>query len=274
MSIQEWDILQETAEHVKAQIDEVPEIGLILGSGLSNTLTNLENPKTLPWNDLPNFPQPTVEGHSGAWEFGRAQGKNILVQRGRVHYYEGRPMRELVLPVRVMKMIGVQKIIITNAAGAINENFRVGDFVAIKDHINFIPDSPLRGPNVDELGPRFFSMNDAYSSRLREIALQSAQDLDVTMHEGVYVAFQGPMFETPQEIKAFRTLGGDLAGMSTVPEIIAAQHCGLESLGISCVTNMAAGMVSEGPTHIETLSVTQQKEEDLSKVLELILSKI
>lgn len=270
----EWQKLQVAEGFLKGELKGAPEVGLVLGSGLSTALPLSEEQK-FPWAEIPHFPQPTVLGHAGELAFGRLEGKNVLVQRGRVHYYEGFSMSEIVLPVRVMRLLGVKTLILTNAAGAINESFQVGDFVLIRDHINMIPESPLRGDNIEELGPRFPNLNDAYSPRLRALAHQAARRVGLSLKEGVYVATPGPMYETPAEIQAYKRLGADLVGMSTVPEVIAARHCGLEVLAISCVTNMAAGIRPESPpTHEEVLQVTKQREKDLAKLLRALLAML
>ncbi len=274
---QELARLKEAATYLRERITETPKIALILGSGLSEALGTLEDEKRFSWTDIPNFPKPTVPGHIGEWLFGRLEASGpqpLLIQRGRVHYYEGYSMREIVFPVRAMKLLGVEKLIITNAAGAINAQFKVGDFVLIRDHINMIPDNPLRGENFP-LGQRFPDLSEAYNSKLRELAKRVAKKEKITLKEGVYVATPGPMFETPAEIQAYKRMGADLVGMSTVPEVIAARHCGLEVLGISVVTNMAAGIEPGARlTHEEVLEVTKRREKDLSKLLRAILRQL
>lgn len=271
-ALTEVEKLQQAADHLKQRLEIEPEIGLVLGSGLSAALGALEDERRFPWGEVPHFPSPTVEGHAGALAFGRLEAKRVLVQQGRVHYYEGLPMSEIVFPVRLMKVLGVRTLLITNAAGAVNESYEIGDFVLISDHLNMIPESPLRGPNIEELGPRFPNLNDAYSPRLRERARQAAERVGLSLREGVYVATPGPVYETPAEIRMYRKLGADLVGMSTVPEVIAARHCGLEVLGISCVTNMAAGIRPEArPTHEEVLHVTKQRERDFAQLIRALL---
>lgn len=272
--MQELYKLKETAQFLQGRIKESPKIGLILGSGLSEALGSLEGEIRFPWSQICNFPRPTVPGHLGEWLFGKLEGKQVLVQCGRVHYYEGYSMKEIVFPVRVMKLLSIEKLIITNAAGAINEAFKVGDFVLLKDHLNMLGDNPLRGENIEELGPRFPSLNDAYSQRLRELAKQAAKKEDIELKEGIYVAAPGPMYETPSEIQAYKIMGADLVGMSTVPEVIAARHCGMEVLGISCVTNMAAGIGHAKLTHEEVLEVTKKREKDLARLIRAILKEI
>ena len=271
--VQEYlDKLNIAADHINSTLTQSPRIGVILGSGLSNTLNSLQDAQSYSWSELPYFPTPSVESHRGIWEFGVEAHNRVLVQRGRVHYYEGYAMDEILFPIRVMHLLGISTVIITNAAGAINESFHVGEFVVISDHINMMTESPLRGRSSKVLGERFVSLNDAYSIELRAIGKQAAEQNGLTLNEGIYIATPGPMFETPAEIRAYRAMGADLVGMSNVPEVIGARHLGIEVLGISCVTNMAAGVAgSPPPNHLEVLEVTQNREETLSKLLSTIL---
>ncbi|MFQ6033754.1 MAG: purine-nucleoside phosphorylase, partial [Candidatus Bipolaricaulia bacterium] len=253
--MKELERLQAATQYIRERTEAAPKVGIILGSGLSAAM-ELEDEHCIPFAEIPHFPRSTVAGHLGSLCVGRLAGKDILAQKGRVHWYEGYAMREVAFPVRVMRLLGIEKIFITNAAGAINEEFSPGNLVLIRDHINMIPDNPLRGENLEELGPRFPNMSEAYSLSLREIAIRAALAEGIELKEGVYVAVPGPMYETPAEIQAYRRLGADLVGMSTVPEVIAAAHCGLEVLGISCVTNMAAGIGHAKLAHEEVLEVT------------------
>ncbi len=266
--------LQRTARFLQRRIKTSPKIGLVLGSGLSDALGRLENEQRLAWSQIPHFPRPTVVGHAGEWAFGILEKKPVLISRGRVHFYEGYSMGEIAFPIRLMKLLGVERVILTNAAGAINREFSVGDFVLVRDHINTIPDNPLRGENISEVGPRFPNLLDAYSARLRALAKEAAVELGLEPREGVYVATLGPMYETPAEIEAYRRWGADLVGMSTVPEVIAARHCGLEVLAISVVTNMAAGIGEDKLTHEEVLEITKRRESDLAKLLRAIVVRL
>jgi purine-nucleoside phosphorylase len=266
--------LQKAARYLAKRLKVSPTIALVLGSGLSDALGRLEQEQRLGWERIPYFPRSTVAGHAGEWVFGLLEKKPVLVSRGRVHFYEGYAMSEIVFPIRVMKLLGIEKVILTNAAGAINREFSVGDFVLIRDHINMIPDNPLRGGNIAELGPRFPNLLDAYSARLRSLAKEVSQSLGLELREGVYIATPGPMYETPAEIEAYKRWGADLVGMSTVPEVIAARHCGLEVLAISVVTNMAAGIGTDKLTHEEVLEITKRREHDLAKLLRAIITKI
>lgn len=269
----EIENLRAAAAYLRKEFERPPEVGLILGSGLSQA-AELGNEQCLSFGAIPEFPRPTVPGHAGELCLGRLENKGILVQKGRVHYYEGRTMAEVVFSVRLMKLIGVKCLFITNASGAINESFAPGDLVLIKDHINMLPDNPLRGANIEELGPRFPSMNDAYSPRLREIAVRAALKEGIELKEGVYLAAPGPMYETPAEIQVYKRLGADLVGMSTVPEVIAAVHCGLEVLGLSLAANMAAGIGHAKLTHEEVLEVTAQRGAELLRLIRAILREL
>lgn len=228
------------------------EIGLILGSGLSDVI-QLKNAKTLRYEDIPGFPISTAAGHKSEWVSGTLAGKKIFLMRGRFHYYEGYSSEDIILPIRVMKLLGVKKILLTNAAGAVNTSYRPGDLMLISDSINFGGVNPLIGKNLDEFGPRFPDMSKAYSPELRGMARACAEELGIPLREGVYIWFSGPSYETPAEIRAARILGADAVGMSTVPEVIAARHCGIEVLGISCITNMAAGILDQPLTHAEVM---------------------
>lgn len=266
--------LHKAARFLQKRLKVFPKIGLVLGSGLSDALGKLEREQRFSWERIPNFPHATVVGHAGEWVFGILEKKSVLISRGRVHFYEGYAMHEIAFPVRLMKLLGTERLILTNAAGAINTDFKVGDFVLIRDHINTIPDNPLRGENISALGPRFPNLLDAYSLRLRALAKEAAQSLGFELCEGVYVATPGPMYETPAEIEAYKRLGADLVGMSTVPEVITARHCGLEVLAISVVTNMAAGIGTDKLTHKEVLEITKRREHDLAKLLRAIVARL
>ena len=238
-----YDYYKKSADYIRSVLgDFVPEIGLILGSGLGNLASRIENRIEISYKDVPNFLVSTAPGHAGKFIFGTLSGKKLMCMAGRFHSYEGYSWEQLAIPVRVMKLCGIKKLILTNAAGAINPDYNIGDIVIIKDHIKLFGDSPMRGPNIEEFGERFFDCQDMYSKELRKIALDVAKDSELTFHEGVYFFFTGPNFETPAEIRAARMLGGDASGMSTVTEAITAAHCGIPVLGFSVMTNMAAGV--------------------------------
>jgi purine-nucleoside phosphorylase len=250
-----------------------PKVAVILGSGLSGILS-LENERKKSFAEIPGFPKPTVEGHVGEVAVGKLGGKEVLVQRGRIHYYEGYDLSDVVFPVRAYALAGVKILIVTNAAGGIRYGFFPGDLVLISDHINSLGLNPLRGPNLERLGPRFPDMSQAYDPWLRKLAREVAAELGITVKEGVYLMAPGPSYETPAEIRAFRALGADLVGMSTVPEVIAARHAGMRVLGISVVTNFAAG-VSERPlSHEEVLQVTKEKAAELGRFLSNLIPRL
>ncbi|MEG0803807.1 MAG: purine-nucleoside phosphorylase [Pygmaiobacter sp.] len=222
-----------------------PELGIILGSGLGGLAEQIEQPVFVNYQDLPGFPRSTAPGHRGRFVLGTLGGKRIICMQGRFHYYEGHTMSALATPVRVMKALGVQALLVTNACGGVNADFEVGDFMVITDHINFMGQNPLIGQNADEFGPRFCDMSTVYHPALRALADRVAAQLGIALRHGVYLGYSGPSFETPAEIRAFRTLGADAVGMSTVPEVIAAAHCALPVLALSLITNMAAGMTDK-----------------------------
>lgn len=232
------------AEYVRGRIGgETPDVALILGSGLGNFASRIENPVTVEYRDIPHFLVSTVEFHAGKLIYGSVGGKKVICMAGRFHHYEGYSFRQLALPVRLFKLLGAGATILTNAAGAVNEAYSVGDIMIIKDHIKLTGESPLGGPNLDEFGPRFFDVTDMYTASLRKTALACAEGSGLTFREGVYMYFTGPQFETPAEIRAARLLGADAVGMSTVTEALTAAHCGMPLLGLSVMTNMAAGVV-------------------------------
>lgn len=235
--------LRESADYIASKIGGFkPEILITLGSGLASLADLVENPTVVSYRDIPNFPVSTAPGHDGAFYFGKLAGKNVMLMKGRCHCYEGYDMQTVVFPLRTARLLGVDKAILTNAAGAVNTNFHVGDLMLITDHIKLWPESPLRGENIDELGIRFPDMLHAYHPDFQAIARNVAHECAITLREGVYMFFGGPQYETPAEIRAARTLGADAVGMSTVPETIAANHCGMKVLGVSLMTNMAAGI--------------------------------
>lgn len=250
-----------------------PEVAVVLGSGLSQVLP-LQGERTLRFSDIPGFPAPTVAGHAGEVAVGEVSGRTVLVQRGRVHYYEGHELGEVVFPVRVYAVLGVKVLVLTNASGGIAFGLEPGDLVLLSDHINLLGGNPLRGPNLAQLGPRFPDMTAAYDPELRRRAREVAWDLGITVKEGVYLATTGPSYETPAEIRAFRALGADLVGMSTVPEAIAARHAGLRVLAISCVTNLAAGVSPTPLSHEEVIAITRRKAGELGRLLLALIPKL
>ena len=239
------DNIKLSAQYLRERLGEVPEIALVLGSGLGDFADRLEHKCFIPYQEIPHFPVSTAPDHAGRFVLGTLRGKRILVMQGRVHYYEGYSMDEVVYPIRVMKLLGVEKLLLTNAAGSICTDYRVGDLVMISDHIKFFNDTPLRGQNIEEFGPRFNDMSDAYTKTLRELARGVAAREKIMLREGVYAYMPGPCFETPAEIRMLRTLGADVVGMSTVPEVICAAHAGMQVFALSFVTNLAAGLLDK-----------------------------
>jgi purine-nucleoside phosphorylase len=264
--------LDETRAFLEKRIDS-PTVALILGSGLGDLTRGLEDPKGIPYAEIPNFPTSTVKGHEGSLAVGRLAGLNALVFKGRFHYYEGFDMETVTFPVRLAKWLGAELLILSNAAGGLNPDFRPGDIMLIDDHINMLPENPLRGPNDEALGPRFPSMHDAYSKRYRELAWETAKETGIEVKRGVYLALQGPDLETTAEYRMVRVLGGDCVGMSTVPEVIVAAHMGLPVLGFSVITNCPDFEAPKPATHDEVLGVAKTASERLSGLVETILGR-
>jgi len=267
--------LNKAAQVMKERLSPIPGVAVILGSGMSEAFGVPDGGVRIPWQEIPGFPLPTVAGHAGEFWAGKIEGKEVLIQRGRIHFYEGYPMEDVVFSTRLFGLLGIRTLIVTNASGAINPELKAGDLVLITDHINMLGENPLRGPNLDQLGPRFPDMSAAYSNRLREIAISAARAEGIELKQGVYIATLGPSYETPAEIRAFRTLGADLVGMSTVPEVIAANHAGMEVLGISCATNLAAGVNPDATlSHEEVIETTRRKGEEMRRLIYAIVSRL
>ncbi|MGD6795325.1 purine-nucleoside phosphorylase [Metabacillus indicus] len=266
--------IKQSAEFMKEKVKNLPEIGLILGSGLGVLADEIENPVKIPYEDIPNFPVSTVEGHAGQLVFGTLKGANVAAMQGRFHFYEGYDMKKVTFPVRVLKEMGVKTIIVTNAAGGVNESFEPGDLMIISDHINNMGTSPLIGPNDSDLGVRFPDMSQAYSRDLRTLAKNAASELGIKVQEGVYVGNTGPAYETPAEVRLARVLGGDAVGMSTVPEVIVANHAGMNVLGISCISNMAAGILDQPLSHDEVMETTEMVKTNFLNLVKKIVEDI
>ena len=264
--------ISEAKEFLENNIQAKPELGIILGSGLGELANYINDKIEIAYQEIPHFPISTVQGHSGKLVFGQLSSKYVMAFQGRFHYYEGYEMSEVTLPVRVMQSLGLKKMIVTNAAGGINENYRPGDLVIIKDHINLIGTNPLRGPNISNLGPRFPDMSEAYNREWRNIAGKVMEDMGIARREGVYAALCGPSYETPAEIKYLRSIGADLVGMSTVPEVIVANHGGMKVLGISYVTNMAAGILPQKLSHEEVIATTEKAKESFIEFINRVIS--
>lgn len=245
------ELIKETSSFIRARVGKTPEIAVILGSGLGNLADHMEVSCEIDYHDIPNFPVSTVAGHAGKLIFGTLGGKYLMAMKGRFHYYEGYGMKEVTFPVRVMKDLGVKTLFVSNAAGGMNKEFRVGDVMVITDHINLFPENPLRGKNYDELGTRFPAMTEAYSKELVRYADEIADRGGMRLMHGVYVGTTGPTFETPAEYEYFRIIGGDAVGMSTVPEVIVANHAGMKVFGVSVITDLGGKDVDYVPTHEE-----------------------
>ena len=269
-----YDAIKEAASYVKSKYEDTPKIGLILGSGLGVLADEIENPVKIPYNEIPNFPVSTVEGHAGQLVIGTLKEAKVIAMQGRFHFYEGYSLDKVTAPVRVMKELGVETLIVTNAAGGINESFEAGDLMLITDHINNMWTNPLIGPNDANIGVRFPDMSESYNRKLRDMAKNIANELNIKLQEGVYVGNTGPSYETPAEVRALRTLGGDAVGMSTVPEVIIARHAGLNVLGISCISNLAAGILDQPLSHGEVIETTDKVRVNFLKLVKSIVEKI
>ena len=265
---------EKTADYVKSRAPFAPELGLILGTGLGPLAKQIENPVEIDYRDIPNFLVSTAPDHAGKLIFGTLEGKKLVCMSGRFHSYEGYDFEQLAIPVRLFKLLGVKQLIVTNAAGGVNEGYRPGDIMVISDHIKLNGASPMRGKNLPEFGDRFFDVSRMYTPRLRELALRLAKDTALRVHEGVYFFMPGPQFETPAEIRAIRLLGGDAVGMSTVTEALTAAHCGLELLGFSVITNMAAGMLDQPLTTEEVSETGRMIEEQFSAYLKSVIREM
>lgn len=250
------------------------EIGIILGSGLGEYAKSLKNAESLPYADIPGFPESTVPGHAGMWHTGTLHGKGVCMMQGRFHAYEGYDLDEVTMPVRVMSLLGVKTLIVTNAAGGVNLDFQAGDLMQITDYINFSGRNPLRGTNLDEFGPRFPDMSYAYDRDLAALAHQKASEIGIKLQKGVYCWFNGPCFETPAEIRMARIIGADAVGMSTVPETIIARHCGMRVLGLSCITNMAAGILDAPLDHAEVMATGERVKDTFRALVDAVIRDI
>lgn len=266
--------IQEAKQYVQSKISFQPEVGLILGSGLGVLAELIENAVSISYVQIPHFPISTVEGHAGELIAGQIKGKNVIMMNGRFHLYEGYEMDKVSFPVRVMKALGVNTLLVTNAAGGINTDYQPGDLMLIQDHINMTARNPLIGPNESELGVRFPDMSEAYSNRLRNIAKKMGEEQGIVLQEGVYAGLLGPTYETPAEIRMLRTLGADAVGMSTVGEVIVARHAGLEVLGISCISNMASGILKQPLSHDEVMETTERVKDKFLKLILAVLGEI
>lgn len=268
------DIIRETADFIRKEVEKLPEIAVILGTGLGDLVNQMEITKEIDYKNIINFPISTVEGHSGKLIFGNLGGKYIMAMQGRFHYYEGYDMKHVTFPVRVMKELGVKTLFVSNAAGGMNKEFRVGDVMIITDHINLFPENPLRGKNFEELGPRFPAMTEAYSHRLVALADKIGNEMGMRLMHGVYVGTPGPTFETPAEYEYFRVIGGDAVGMSTVPEVIVANHTGMEVFGVSVITDLGGKDITEVPTHEEVQKAAIKAQPTVVKLTTEMLRRL
>ena len=269
--------IDEVVEAVKARADVSPRIGLILGSGLSHFAESVENPTFIPFGDLPHWPVSTVKGHSGRLVIGQLEGQDVFVMQGRIHFYEGYTMSQVTLPIRVMQRLGIEIMIVTNAAGGIADDFYPGDVMLINDHINMpglVGKSPLHGPNIDELGPRFPDMTQAYDPELLELARKVAKDNGVPMHEGVYMGLSGPSFETPAELRFLKMVGADSVGMSTVPEVAVARHGGIRVMGLSGISNKAHTEPQFVASHEDVLEAGKQIVPKMETIIRGVLRSV
>jgi purine-nucleoside phosphorylase len=269
-----YERVEETASHIRSRCGAPPDTAVVLGSGLGDFADRLVDAVAAPYSDLPHWPPSTVVGHSGRLVIGSLGARRVAALAGRAHFYEGHDLSTVAFPIRVMGRLGVKQVILTNAAGGINTAFAQGALMIIDDHINLLGSNPLIGPNDDRFGARFPDMTEVYSPRLRRIANEAAVAARVPVTHGVYVATPGPSYETPAEIRFFRSIGADVVGMSTVPEAIAARHMGLEVLGVSCITNMAAGVLPGPLNHDEVLETTRRVRGSFLALLEEILARL
>ena len=266
--------MKETENYIREHIKDIPKIAIILGSGLGSLADDIKEKTILNYKDIPNFPISTIPGHKGELIFGKLNNIPVLAMNGRFHYYEGYSLLETTYPIRIFKLLGVKTLILTNAAGGINETFKKGDLMIINDQLSFFAESVLRGPNMDEFGDRFIDMSTTYNKEYIKILKEIMTEITGDYHEGVYAYMKGPTYETPAEIRALRTLGADAVGMSTVPEAVVAHHSGLNVAGITCITNMAAGVTNEILSHEDVKETALKAEMNFKKVITSFITKI
>ncbi|MBP7180614.1 MAG: Purine nucleoside phosphorylase 1 [Bacteroidetes bacterium ADurb.BinA261] len=268
------ETIKQTSDYLKNKIGEIPSTAIILGTGLGELANEIDNKTEIPYSEIPNFPVSTVEGHSGKLIIGTLGGKRILAMQGRFHFYEGYSMKEVTFPVRVFQALGIKYLFVSNAAGGMNPSFDIGDIMLIEDHINMFPEHPLRGKNYNELGTRFPDMSEAYDKKLRMMAMQIANEKNIKLQHGVYVGVQGPTFETPAEYQFFRVIGGDAVGMSTVPEVIVANHAKMKVLAFSIITDLGVpGKIVE-VSHEEVQEAAKIAQPKMAEIMRAIVQKI
>ena len=264
--------IKETAAFLKQKMNTQPKTAIILGTGLGRLADEITDSYSIPYKDIPNFPISTVEGHSGKLIFGKLGGKDIMAMQGRFHFYEGYSMKQVTFPIRVMHELGIKTLFVSNASGGTNPLFKVGDLMIITDHINFFPEHPLHGPNIGD-GPRFPDMSEAYSKRLRDLALTIAEEKNIDVRQGVYLGTQGPTFETPSEYKMFKLFGADAVGMSTVPEVIVARHCGIDVFGISVITDIGVEGQIQKITHEDVQKAANASQEKMTDIMREMIKR-
>ena len=269
-----YDEVMNAVHHIQACVACRPQIAVILGSGLGSIADRLENRELLRYADIPGFPKSDVSGHAARFVFGTLNGRPIVAMQGRFHYYEGLSMRQLSFPIYVLKQLGVEEIVVTNACGGINPDFNPGDLMLITDHINFAGNNPLIGANDERFGPRFPDMTEVYDHALNDLARRVAASLSIPLREGVYAFFTGPCYETAAEIRAYHILGADAIGMSTVPETTVANYLGMRVLGIACITNMATGIARTPHSHEEVLAIANKSSEAFCRLLERVIARM
>ena len=266
--------IREAVEVIQSRSSLTPKLGIILGSGLGTLADKAENTVTIPYTDIPHFHGTSVEGHAGRMVLGKIHNIPTVFLQGRFHFYEGYPMEDVVFPTRAVCALGIQTLLLTNAAGGVNPKFHTGDLMVIEDHLNLMGDNPLKGPHLADLGPRFPDLSEAYSKNHVETILKAGKELGLSIHRGVYAGLLGPTYETPAEVRMLRTLGADAVGMSTVPESIAANHLGVRVAGISCITNLAAGLASQKLTHNEVIEISREGAVTLTRLLEQVIPQL
>lgn len=268
-----WEQVQQTVKYIKEKTNFTPEYGVILGSGLGSFTDDIAIEFTLPYSEIPNFPVSTVEGHKGALVFGTIGTKKVVAMQGRFHFYEGYSMKEVTFPVRVMKYLGVEKLVVSNASGGVKETYKVGSIVLIHDHINMMPEHPLRGKNDERFGPRFLNMGEPYSRKMIAKAKALAGELNIEVQDGVYLGLQGPTFETMSEYRMVKIIGADCVGMSTVPEVIVARHMEMEVFGISVITDIGSEEAIETITHAEVLEAARGAEPHVRELIKALIQQ-
>ncbi|MGI6510557.1 MAG: purine-nucleoside phosphorylase [Erysipelotrichaceae bacterium] len=264
----------ESADYIKQYADANGAVGIILGSGLGNLADEVEDAVIISYKDIPHFPMTNVIGHAGRLVIGKLNGIKVICMQGRFHFYEGYDMKIVSMPVRVMKLLGIRSLIVTNAAGGVNRDFNEGTLMVIDDFINFMGENPLTGPNVDEFGPRFPDMTLALDDSYKKLTFEAAKELNIDLRKGVYMSFRGPNYETPAEIRFAEVVGADAVGMSTVPEFLVARHANIPTLGISCITNMAAGITGKELSHLEVEAVARRVNNEFKSLIKLVITRM